>query len=544
VSVREEPKVEILGPLEDASAKPQYDPSGRRCNGQDQVEHTDTRSDVKPSNGDDHTVQSLKRKRRNPNPGSTRITRSKSGVGATREGKSHTSSSRRKTTTSEKADSERVDVSVDGDSVVDDASEIASVSSATSVMYRLLRPTSRATSVASSASGDVAPWVSPSSGFAKVIPLVHSHGPLHHHHYLYAPPSSTSTSTSSSSGPQQDSRSGQANANSPTPTSEPSTPSLRRAPSTNSPVTRSNCRFHKISLPRGDNGVRAYFVVPGCALGDGVLMKGEDIKDEGFSTHDDHKHMLPNVETLDLSPYLVGVLRQLVGVDLLREQQEIFYLPSKDEKLRKRDQRGAMETLRQFQRQSLSSGGPLARELSPLPPEAEASQIRATPSRSGSGSAVSSSTREQDVDHNEDSALSDLEGNDDPDTEPPTKRQKSSALEIGPPPTDTLTDGEPSTSAVPEHNSLGGKEPTVSRRPPATRKGKRKNLSHDAAAYKANEDDGQDEEAEETQKRRSSTRKATKRSRTMEGAPTNPPRPKKMRLSKSVSVAGVNAMDS
>jgi len=36
-------------------------------------------------------------------------------------------------------------------------------------------------------------------------------------------------------------------------------------------------------------------------------MNREDIRDEGYSTQEDHKRMLPNVETLDLSPYLIGV---------------------------------------------------------------------------------------------------------------------------------------------------------------------------------------------------------------------------------------------
>ncbi|KAH9965613.1 hypothetical protein BGW80DRAFT_1254911 [Lactifluus volemus] len=76
-------------------------------------------------------------------------------------------------------------------------------------------------------------------------------------------------------------------------------------------------------------------MVPVCDLGDDMLMMGNDTKDE--------------------------------GVDLLREQQELFYLPSKEDKLRKRNQTGAlaMETLRRFQRQSLLSTGPLAGIESP-----------------------------------------------------------------------------------------------------------------------------------------------------------------------------------
>ncbi|KAI0000894.1 hypothetical protein BJV77DRAFT_958603 [Russula vinacea] len=230
----------------------------------------------------------------------------------------------------------------------------------------------------------------------------------------------------------------------------------------NSPVTRSNCRFHKISLPRGEDGMRAYFVVPGCALGDGELMNGEDIRDEGFSTHEDHKRMLPNVETLDLNPYLVGVLRQLVGVDLLREQQEIFYLPSEEKKPRKRRQT-ALEHLRQFRRQSISTGGPLAREHSPLPPEV--SQGHGTP-RSASGSVVSGFVREGSMARsNDENILSDPDSDDDPG-ETPTKRPRLSSVEMNPPPASTFTDGELVHSAVSERSTLAGEEPPISSRPP------------------------------------------------------------------------------
>lgn len=284
--------------------------------------------------------------------------------------------------------------------------------------------------------------------------------------------------------------------------------------------------------------MRAYFVVPGCALGDGELMDGEDIKDEGYSTQEDHKRMLPNVETLDLSPYLIGVLRQLVGVDLLREQQEIFYLPSEEEKLKKRRQTSALEGFRQFRRQSISSGGPLARGHSPRP--SEISHDRGSPSRSASGSAASASVWEDSVVHSEDSALSDLDEGDDPGESSPVKRHKIPAVEVVPLPPD---DGELGSPAVPGHSTVTEKEQEKSGRPPVTRRSKRKNLHYDAAAYKPNEDEVRDDDGEETNTRRSRTRRA-KRSRTMEEAPANPPRSKKMRLARSISAAGAGAMDS
>ena len=476
----------------------------------------------------------LKRKRKVLNPGSVPQTRSESAVVVKRgKKKGPVSSSRRTTAASERGAPEWVDPNVDADSVDDSISETASASSGASTVYRLLHPKSRAGSVVSSASGDAA-WTSPpTSGLGRVIPLIHSHG-LHRHGP--APPS-----PASSTDPDKGTRSEQVKVKSSPPTYEPSSPSLRRAPSTNSPVTRSNCRFHKISLPRGEDKERAYFVVPGCALGNGELMNGKDIRDEGFSTHEDHKCMLPNVETLDLDPYLVGVLRQLVGVDLLREQQEIFYLPSEEEKPKKRRETTTLGSLRQFRRQSISSGGPLGRDHSPRP--SEVSQGHGTP-RSASGSVVNGSVWEGSVIHSNDgdSILSDPDTDDGEGETPTTKRPRFSAAEIN---ASTLTDGDLDHSTAPERSTLLGEEPTISSKPAAPRRSKRKALKHDAAAYKPSEDDPKDDEdEEETKSRRSSTRRAMKRSRTMEENSASAPRSKKKRLGRSVSVAGAGAMDS
>jgi len=272
-------------------------------------------------------------------------------------------------------------------------------------------------------------------------------------------------------------------------------------------------------------------------------MDRNDIRDEGYSTHEDHKRLLPNVETLDLSPYLIGVLRQLVGVDLLREQQEIFYLPSGDEKPKKRRPTGALGGLRQFQRQSISSGGLLVRDHSPQP--SEVSHDRGSSPLSGAGSAASAFVQEESVVHNEDedSALSELDDNDGPGEAPPAKRHKHSVVEVVPLLENTPGAGELGSSAVPEHSSSAGKEPTNSSRSPVTRRSKRKNLNYDAAAYKPDEDKVKDEEEEDVKTGRSSTRRAIKRNRTMEESSANPPKSKKTRLGRSISVAGAGATD-
>lgn len=78
-------------------------------------------------------------------------------------------------------------------------------------------------------------------------------------------------------------------------------------------------------------------------------MKEEDIVDHGDATTLDHEVMIGDIESLEFSAdpndplplsqsasaELVGVLRQLVGVDLLREN-EVFYLPQPGETYRRK----------------------------------------------------------------------------------------------------------------------------------------------------------------------------------------------------------------
>jgi len=59
-------------------------------------------------------------------------------------------------------------------------------------------------------------------------------------------------------------------------------------------------------------------------------MDEEEIEDHGDATTEDSARIIPDIESLDFNSYLIGVLRQLVGVDLLREQ-EVYYLPQPGE---------------------------------------------------------------------------------------------------------------------------------------------------------------------------------------------------------------------
>jgi hypothetical protein len=108
-------------------------------------------------------------------------------------------------------------------------------------------------------------------------------------------------------------------------------PAIRPAISS-SPITRSHCRYHRISLPKEDGGPRVCFLVPGCSLNDRELMAGEEIEDHGDATQEDSLRMIKDIESLDFDSYLIGILRQLVGLDILREQ-EVFYLPRPGEEV-------------------------------------------------------------------------------------------------------------------------------------------------------------------------------------------------------------------
>ena len=108
---------------------------------------------------------------------------------------------------------------------------------------------------------------------------------------------------------------------------------VRHAPATSSsPVTRSHCRYHRISLPKEEGGPRVCFLVPGCSLNDRELMAEEEIEDHGDATQEDSLRMIKDIESLDFDSYLIGTLRQLVGLDILREQ-EVFYLPQPGEEV-------------------------------------------------------------------------------------------------------------------------------------------------------------------------------------------------------------------
>lgn len=224
----------------------------------------------------------------------------------------------------------------------DGGSDHGSASSSASTAAKLLQFTSangsRASSIVSSAPSDS----SSIQHFTIPPPLFHAHGAMHHRH---RPPPSESLQAHNTKmiSPEPSHKSERQKDYSSVSAPPRAAPSNVQHPvaSISSPVTRSNCRFHKVSLPKEEGGARVYFVVPGCSLGNKELMDEEEIQDHGPATYEDYPRLVGNIEALDFSPYLVGILRQLVGVDLIRENEVFFLLQPGEEAHYKKGRKSA-----------------------------------------------------------------------------------------------------------------------------------------------------------------------------------------------------------
>ncbi|KAJ8696921.1 hypothetical protein PTI98_006742 [Pleurotus ostreatus] len=121
-------------------------------------------------------------------------------------------------------------------------------------------------------------------------------------------------------------------------------------------------------------------------------MDEEEIVDHGDATIEDSKHMVAVSETADdFSLDLIGILRQLVGVDLLREH-EVYYLPSPAERARAA---AAAPTLKASQSKSDASGSSLSHNRQPSVDSI--SSTRPPNSVAQSSSSIASRKRESDA---------------------------------------------------------------------------------------------------------------------------------------------------
>ncbi|GLB37748.1 hypothetical protein LshimejAT787_0407990 [Lyophyllum shimeji] len=212
-------------------------------------------------------------------------------------------------------------------------------SSALRMLYTSSQNTSRASSVVSNATSDnslytvhPSPTLHKGSSFRHQVPPPPPPPPpplLHRHHRPQPTLTQPSRPPASQKAPPPSRQSGpppsEAVANKPSTSSQPAT-SRRSSVYSSSPVTRSNCRYHKISIPKSDDGPRVFFLVPGCSLGNRELLEEEEIVDHGDALPEDGLRMTHDLDAYDFDPCLLNSLRLLVGVDLLREQ-EVYYLP-------------------------------------------------------------------------------------------------------------------------------------------------------------------------------------------------------------------------
>ncbi|KAF8622746.1 hypothetical protein AX15_006836 [Amanita polypyramis BW_CC] len=160
-------------------------------------------------------------------------------------------------------------------------------------------------------------------------------------------------------------------------------------------ATRSNCRYRKISVPKVEDGPRVCFLVPGCSLGDQEVIEDNEIEDLGEATYADSLRMVQDIESLDFDSYLIGVLRQLVGVDLLREQ-EVFYLPALgEEPLRKSQVRKTGLDKTTSSKKGSKSGNADSSSVLSTPRHSVAS-VKSPPSKSSITTVTSRLSRERD----------------------------------------------------------------------------------------------------------------------------------------------------
>ncbi|KAI9064528.1 hypothetical protein FKP32DRAFT_1685428 [Trametes sanguinea] len=413
------------------------------------------------------------------------------------------------------------------------ASESTSGGSSTAAQKMLIpdsRGTSRASSVASNApstySGlsQLSPTIDrvlPSNGHhAPPPPFIHNNGILHHHHgrptahaVPVAPKRQPSAAPEPPLLPSEPPRLASAE---PGPSSQPApsrAPAVGSTSSTSSPVTRSNCRFHTISIPKGENGPRIHFAVPGCSLGNAELLKDENIEDQGFVKASDIPRLIREVESLNLSPYLLGVLRQLVGVDLLREQ-EVFYIPRPGDgvvmKSRRKARPAKLKQMESISARTLSNGG-ASRAMAP-PSQASVSTSGDSASVAGRLSQRGSVATTASLSGSE---LSDLE----PDEAPPTKRVKAAHEETHEEvEAEAQQAGEPAVASSPPVEQ--GTADAVSNAPkPARLQARRsKRLGVDAAAYKpeggTSDGSGGEEEQDTKKRRKRGSKRGLKRART------------------------------
>lgn len=524
--------------------------------------------------GETEEARPLKRKRKSPtaSPRPTRLTRSRSSLQAAQRAFQDDVEKVPKAKKGKGKGKQRADAETDEEDNASVAnshvSESTSGGSSTAAQKMLVpdsRGNSRASSVVSNAPSTYSGLSQPSPTIDRILPsngshcppppFIHNHGILHHHHGRpIAPVVPLVPKRQPSEPPAQASEVARRASAEPGPSSQPV---LSRAPSTastSSPVTRSNCRFHMISVPKeeeSEDGPRLLFAVPGCALGNAELMKDENINDLGLVKAEDIPRLIRDIDSLNLSPYLVGVLRQLVGVDLLREQ-EVFYIPRRDDgvviKSRKKAHRAKPKKMESISARTLSAATvSRSKETRPMAPPSQASVSTSGESASFAGR-LSQRASVATTASMSGSELSELE-----DEAPPNKRAKEAHPEVDSAVESQTQPAELSSVAPPD--TLDESASTASAARPSRKLQPRRSrrLGVDAAAYKpeGGDSDGSDggEGADTKKRRKRGTKRGLKRTRTEENgenaeAPegsTDKPKRRRVRASTSNEDKGAAA---
>lgn len=262
-------------------------------------------------------------------------------------------------------------------------------------------------------------------------------------------------------------------------------------------------------------------------------MEKEHIEDHGNATIKDQTNLIADVEALNLNSSSIGVLRQLVGVDLLREQ-EVFFLPQPGQKSLYQSQRKSkVGKPRAPNRESISMRG-LRSIGSSGPSEAPQVTSRRSVTSRGDSASVSSAlghlSERGSLTTTASISSSDLSDLEDEDEEPVTKKARSDH-------TDAVV---PEVEPEPEPSASSQQASTISGHRLKPRRSRR--LGKDASAYKPgpdqSDDDTEAEEAAKATKRRKGKR-GLKRSRQEEGQDGDQNGGRKRRRIRSSNVGGI-----
>lgn len=227
---------------------------------------------------------------------------------------------------------------------------------------------------------------------------------------------------------------------------EPTSPVIQAAltpppASSTTPVTRSHCRFHKISMPRGTDDSRIFFVVPGCSLSNVDLMRKQDIKDEGNPTYDETHRLCSDVESMAIDLNVIGILRQLVGIDL---ERETYYLPLPGEKpMRTNKKKARASNVDSISARNGLSRTKKARNVLASPAASTSASASVTTSPARSQLSVGSSLTGQFV--------SDGEEESETESQPAPKRRRRTKT--------ASVDSQPAAADAPEDKPEGSKRP-------------------------------------------------------------------------------------